>query len=635
VAKIAAADLIYFTSDAIAALTPSAAAAMDLSSFTATTAGYITAAQAPALTSKQIASLDGAQETAGLIADVVAALTPAAFKGLTAGDGIPSLTSDAIAVITPAQLGVLSSAQLEAFTAIQAQYFNDASIAYLKDKGYTVIQSATSTGNGIETTTTIDNSSSAATQATIFLAGRKAVNITGVALKDDTIIGSALNDTISGDSGNDSIDAGAGNDTLTYTNIGDIIDGGDGKDTLKITNIASGYASTSDADDNLVNVENIIVADDNEAAYDFSKQTDGFNITITATGDATVTGSQGDDSITGSAESDVILGDAGNDTITGAGGTDVITGGAGDDVFVIDAGSAVIDEITDFGNGADSFKGVYTSSGNVLKVGIYASSTTELDLSATMGAGASASVTGGAADDVIIGGKSLDTIIGAAGADNIMGGASADTIYANTGKDTVTGGLGADVIKLNAGIVTSNTSADTEADVVIVSAGDSTAAVAGTGTSGTVSGFDTVEYFDLAGVDLLDLDSPSIAAATSATNGTDSSLYLASTTPIASHAIANGIITFDDAGTFNSALVLGDDGDIAAAIQYLTLNDIGDAGTTVAFTVDADGDATAETTYVYQQTGSGTGAHVLVELTGVVATSLISAGTTTDGVLIG
>ena len=57
-------------------------------------------------------------------------------------------------------------------------------------------------------------------------------------------------------------------------------------------------------------------------------------------------------------------------------------------------------------------------------------------------------------------------------------------------------------------------------------------------------------------------------------------------------------------------------------------NDIGDAGATVAFVGNSN-------TYVYQQTGSGTGAHVLVELVGVVATSLITAGTTTDGLLIG
>jgi Ca2+-binding RTX toxin-like protein len=504
----------------------------------------------------------------------------------------------------------------------------------LKEKGYTILQSATGTNKfGVETTTSV--ASGAASTPTIYTAGRKAVDITGNA-SDDTIIGSSLNDTISGGSGgNDSIDGGAGNDTFTYVNVGDVIDGGDGKDTLKITNIAAGYASTSDSDDNLVNVEYIIVADDNEAAYNFSKQTDGFNITITATGDSTVTGSQGDDSIIGSGDSDVILGDAGNDTITGAGGTDVITGGAGDDVFVIDAGSTVIDEITDFGNGADSFKGVYTGTGNVLKVGIYSTSTTELDLSATMGAGASASVTGGAADDAIIGGKSDDTIIGSAGADNIQGGAGADSIFGNTGKDTIAGGSGADIIKLANGTDSSASAGDITADVVVVSAGDSTATVTaadGTTHLSTFSGNDKISYFELAGVDLLDLDSPSIASnQSSLVNGTDSTAALTSagTDYIKAHVISSGIITFDDqdASTFG-AVTLGDANDVAAAIQYLIANDIGDAGTTVAFVGNSN-------TYVYQQTGSGTGSHVLVELVGITATSLITAGTTSSGLLIG
>ena len=133
-------------------------------------------------------------------------------------------------------------------------------------------------------------------------------------------------------------------------------------------------------------------------------------------------------------------------------------------------------------------------------------------------------------------------------------------------------------------------------------------------------------YFGLAGVDLLDLDSPSVAATTTATNGVNG----VDKYGIESHQITDGIISFstDDSTAFSSTGTLSNASGIAAAIAYLIANDIGDAGSTVAFTDGAD-------TYVYQQTGSGTGAHVLVELVGKVADSIVSAGGSTGDLLIG
>ena len=61
----------------------------------------------------------------------------------------------------------------------------------------------------------------------------------------------------------------------------------------------------------------------------------------------------------------------------------------------------------------------------------------------------------------------------------------------------------------------------------------------------------------------------------------NSTLLLHTGATIKSHTISNGIVTFND-GTGSQSLITA--GDVAAATQYMSFNDWGNAGATVAFT---------------------------------------------------
>jgi hypothetical protein len=110
-------------------------------------------------------------------------------------------------------------------------------------------------------------------------------------------------------------------------------------------------------------------------------------------------------------------------------------------------------------------------------------------------------------------------------------------------------------------------------------------------------------------------------------DGTNSTLTIGGQT-VKSHRITSGIVTFDDEESFGLALSLSSSAHLAAVVQYLQANNLGSAGATVAFVVDAD-------TYVFMQ-GDNTGtdsADVLVKLTGVAASSVNATNSTTVGLI--
>jgi hypothetical protein len=153
----------------------------------------------------------------------------------------------------------------------------------------------------------------------------------------------------------------------------------------------------------------------------------------------------------------------------------------------------------------------------------------------------------------------------------------------------------------------------------VVSSGDTPVLIGGTGNNGTISGFNQITNFNTA-QHKLDLNvTPFSAANTAGTNGTDSTLTIGGTT-VRSHAISNGMITFDDANTFATALTLSSTANVAAVVQYLRANDLGNAGATVAFTASIGGTAH---TYIYQQVGNTPNAtnDILIDLVNVTLTS--------------
>ena len=139
---------------------------------------------------------------------------------------------------------------------------------------------------------------------------------------------------------------------------------------------------------------------------------------------------------------------------------------------------------------------------------------------------------------------------------------------------------------------------------------------------GTVTGMDTVTGFQVAGVDIIDVVGTAALDGAANVNGIHSTAVLTAggTDYIESHSVsATGLVTFDDAD-FNAAVTLADAGDVAAAIQYLGLNDIGAAGDSVVFTGNSN-------SYIYTQSGASAGGDV-IELVGITATGIMTSGTT-------
>jgi hypothetical protein len=300
------------------------------------------------------------------------------------------------------------------------------------------------------------------------------------------------------------------------------------------------------------------------------------NVTLTAAATLNLSSQTEGFTITGSAGADSITAGSGNDTIVGAQNDALLDGGAGSDTLTIGAS---------FASTSDA------QIANIENVTLTASGTT-LNLSnQTEGF----NITGSSGADTIVGGGGNDTITGGAGADTMTGGVGADTFVIATGANTVT--------------------------------------IGGSGNSGTITGYDVITDFNTS-VDKLDLQGTAAAAAnTTGRNGTDSTLTIGGAT-VKSHAISNGIITFDDANTYAAPLNLTSTANVAAVVQYLAANDIGTTGSTVAFTATISGVAH---TYVYEQLSTGaprsSANYLLVDLAGVTLTSggtsvsaLISAG---------
>jgi|SaaInl4_200m_RNA_FD_contig_123_11060_length_3164_multi_4_in_1_out_0_1 hypothetical protein len=241
--------------------------------------------------------------------------------------------------------------------------------------------------------------------------------------------------------------------------------------------------------------------------------------------------------------------------------------------------------------------------------------TVEADLALANAAGEDYIITTGSGDDTISY-EGAGFVGAGAGADGgsivISSGAGADTITVTTGTllqqttsnlVTITAGTGADTI------TKTSTNAAFAASVTqfVIANGDS-----------TVAARDTITGFDLANTTFSDvLDFGGTGAVATAATSNDSGTIM-------SHSIASGIITFDDAASFGSAVTVN-----AANLDDVTgylVSNVTTAGQTIAFGYDSTGDASADATMVFN---AGATADSLVELAGVVATSLNATVTTT------
>ena len=242
--------------------------------------------------------------------------------------------------------------------------------------------------------------------------------------------------------------------------------------------------------------------------------------------------------------------------------------------------------------------------------------------------------TGLTTDDVLYGFNNADLIFGGSGNDSLFGQNGNDTLSGGDGNDVLNGGSGADTLSGGSG-----------SDTFVFAAGDSSLAISqgSSGTAsvklenGTISGYDAITDFTLGiapEADLIDtVGAAAVVPDTTGTNGTDSTLTIGGAT-VKSHAISNGIVTFDDANTFAGALSLGSTSNVAAVVQYLQNNDIGNAGSTVAFTATIGG---TSHTYLFSQgtdAGGDNSQDLLVDLVGVTATALVTGAAASGAILV-
>lgn len=212
----------------------------------------------------------------------------------------------------------------------------------------------------------------------------------------------------------------------------------------------------------------------------------------------------------------------------------------------------------------------------------------------------------------------------------IGGGAGNDSLTGGEGSDNLTGGTGGDSY-----VLTETVSAR---DTVTIASGDSAATIAGTGNNGTISGFDTIAAFNVsntaANKNLLDLPGTvAVAANTNWVDGTNSTLQIGGQTVKSHNLDIGGLVRFDDADNGSTDLSINSLANVAAVVQYLTLNAFGNAGISMYFTASINA---VTNTYVYSQTtnsAGGTGGYTLFELVGVNATSLETAASASSNVL--
>ena len=191
-------------------------------------------------------------------------------------------------------------------------------------------------------------------------------------------------------------------------------------------------------------------------------------------------------------------------------------------------------------------------------------------------------LTGTANGDILVGDGDSDTFTGNGGNDVILAGGGNDTLNGGGGNDILVGGAGAD---------TMNGGAD--ADTFVIGSGASLGTISGS----SISGFDIINGFN-ANEDKIDLLVAPTIAADATVNGSN---VIVGAVTISSHQIDDGMVQFDASGSFDTPISITTNTGVAAAVAYLRANDLGAAGTTVAFTATIGGTSHV---FIYQQIGA-------------------------------
>ncbi|WP_435640671.1 beta strand repeat-containing protein [Micavibrio aeruginosavorus] len=281
-------------------------------------------------------------------------------------------------------------------------------------------------------------------------------NIIGSAF-NDTLTGNGSDNVIEGGTGNDTMDGAGGIDTADYANAasgitvslavaGAQVTGGAGTDTLSNFENLTGSAF----DDVLAGNSgtNILIGGAGTDRLTYAAAVAGVTISLALT-TAQNTGGDGTDTISGFED---LTGSAFNDTLTGDNNANVIEGLAGNDTL-------------DGAGGVDTLSYANAASGITISLAL-----------------ATAQNTGGAGTDTV---SNFENITGSDYADVLTGNTLANIINGGVGNDTIDGGLGNDTLDGGAGTNTVSYLSATSGVTVNLATGSATG---GAGTD-TISNF--------------------------------------------------------------------------------------------------------------------------------------------------
>ncbi|MBI2254724.1 MAG: hypothetical protein HYU58_08910 [Proteobacteria bacterium] len=228
----------------------------------------------------------------------------------------------------------------------------------------------------------------------------------------ENLVGSAGNDTLTGDGNANRLEGGAGNDSLNGGDGNDILIGGFGEDTLN-GGAGNDLYIVEDTDDIISDSGG--TADLVEAAVNFSLASLGAIENLTLTGLSAIDG-------TGNGLVNILIGNDGANKLDGGAGNDTMKGGKGDDVYVVDTAGDIVTELT--GEGFDTVQSMatsYTLTANVENLRLLTNAT---------------SGTGNALDNALTGNDGANTLDGGTGNDTLIGQAGNDTLIGGSGIDT-------------------------------------------------------------------------------------------------------------------------------------------------------------------------------------------------------
>ena len=279
-------------------------------------------------------------------------------------------------------------------------------------------------GDGVDTASYA--SAGSAVAVSLALAGAQA---TGGAGSDtlgtiENLVGSAFNDTLTGNGGGNVIGGGAGNDTIDGGGGADTLIGGLGDDRFYIDNAGDTLTELAGQGDDIAFVlgtYTIAQGASVETPVALNQaSTDALILTGNEFGQS-LYGNLGDNYLNGGQGADHLVGLAGNDNLLGGTGADHMEGGVGNDVYYVDEAGDLITELA--GEGDDT---VVATASYALGSGV------SIEVLSTEQSTAPINVTGNELAQTIYGNPGNNILTGMGGADYMLGGAGNDKYYVDT-----------------------------------------------------------------------------------------------------------------------------------------------------------------------------------------------------------